>query len=172
MRGLWIALISMAWLLVSTPASALSVAVIDFKQALNEIEEGKKLQAELQKLQETKEKEIMDEMKQFQTEVQQFQSQSSMKLLQEAELQKRAQALQQKEMQLQQKAQYTQMELQQVSNDKLAAITEKMKNIATELGAERKIDLVIDKNSAIYHSSSVPNITRDFIKRYNAKHGG
>ena len=68
MRNGLIWLMSAAWLLMSAPAWALSVAVVDFQQALTQVEEGKKVETELQTLMQSKQAEVQQLQTQLQTQ--------------------------------------------------------------------------------------------------------
>jgi len=172
MRKGLIWLITVVWFLFSAPAWALTVAVVDFQQALTQVEEGKKVEAELQTLMQTKQTEVTQLQTQLQSQLQQYEQQRS--LLSDAARAQKEQELQRLQMQAQQTAYQSEMEFQQIYQQKMQTLIDKMRDIAEELGAEKKYDLVLEvtESGMVYRSTSVTDITKDVISRYNAKHGG
>lgn len=157
-------------MMMSLPAWATGIATVDFQKALTQVEEGKRTEAELNTLMTQKQGEVQQLQMQLQQQMQQYQQQQA--LLSDQARMEKEQELYQLQSQAQQAAYNAEMEFQQIYTQKMEGLIEKMRDIAEEVGAEQKYDLILEatESGMIYRSSSVTDITTTVVQRYNAKH--
>ncbi len=157
-------------MMMSLPAWAAGIATVDFQKALTMVEEGKRTETELNTLMNQKQGEVQQLQMQLQNQMQQYQQQQA--LLSDQARAEKEQELYQLQMQAQQAAYNAEMEFQQIYTQKMEGLIEKMRDIAEEVGAEKKYDLILEttESGMIYRSSSVTDITTTVVDRYNAKH--
>ena len=157
-------------MMMSLPAWATGIATVDFQKALTMVEEGKRTETELNTLMNQKQGEVQQLQMQLQNQMQEYQKQQA--LLSDQARAEKEQELYQLQMQAQQAAYNAEMEFQQIYTQKMEGLIEKMCNIAEEVGAEKKYDLILEatESGMIYRSSSVNDITTTVVDRYNAKH--
>ena len=156
--------------LLSVPAFAGGIAVVDFQKALTEVSEGKRVEAELNVLMTQKQGEVQQLQLQLQNQMTQYQQQQAL-LSAEARAEKE-QAIMQLQQQAQQAAYTAEMEFQQEYAQKMEELINKMRAVAEEIGAEKKYELIFEatESGLIYKSSGVDDITSSVIEKYNAKH--
>jgi len=157
-------------IMMAFPAWATGIATVDFQKALTLVEEGKRTEAELNTLMTQKQGEVQQLQLQLQNQMQQYQQQQA--LLSAQARGEKEQELYQLQMQAQQAAYNAEMEFQQIYTQKMEGLIEKMRDIAEEVGAEKKYDLILEttESGMIYRSSSVTDITTTVVERYNSKH--
>ena len=156
--------------IVSIPAFADGIAIVDFQKALSEVEEGKRTESELNVLMTQKQGEVQQLQLQLQNQMQQYQQQQA--LLSEQARMEKEQALYQLQTEAQQAAYNAEMEFQQIYTQKMEGLIGKMRVIAEEVAAEKKYDLVLEatESGMIYSSPSVDDITSIVVTKYNTKH--
>ena len=156
--------------LLSFPALAGNIAVVDFQKALTEVSEGKRVEAELNVLMTQKQGEVQQLQLQLQNQMTQYQQQQSL-LSAEAKAEKE-QAIMQLQQQAQQAAYTAEMEFQQEYAKKMEELINKMRAVAEEIGAEKKYELIFESTESglIYKASGVDDITTSVIEKYNTKH--
>lgn len=162
--------VAMCLLLMSVPAFAGGIAVVDFQKALTEVAEGKRVEAELNVLMTQKQGEVQQLQLQLQNQMTQYQQQQAL-LSSEARAEKE-QAIMQLQQQAQQAAYTAEMQFQQEYAKKMEQLINKMRAVAEGIGAEKKYDLIFESTESglIYKSSGVDDITSSVIEKYNAKH--
>lgn len=162
--------VAMCLLLMSVPAFAGGIAVVDFQKALTEVAEGKRVEAELNVLMTQKQGEVQQLQLQLQNQMTQYQQQQAL-LSSEARAEKE-QAIMQLQQQAQQAAYTAEMQFQQEYAKKMEQLINKMRAVAEGIGAEKKYDLIFEatESGLIYKSSGVDDITSSVIEKYNAKH--
>lgn len=145
------------------------VATVDFQRAINEVSEGKAAKARLEALYAEK-KAALDRLqanisqKQADYEKQKVVLSDTARKAKEEEINNDIMAYQQSLMRYEQEFQQAYM----VAMDNLL---QKMKTIATQIGAEKGYTLVIEiTEGGIVYSSPTIDITDELIKRYNAQH--
>jgi Skp family chaperone for outer membrane proteins len=165
-------ILCISFLLISFPAWAGGIATVDFQRALTQIQEGKKIESELNTLMQQKQGEVQQLQMNIQTQMQQYQQQQP--LLSDQARAEKEQVLYQMQMEAQQKAYEAEMEFQQVYAQKMEVLINKMRVIAEEIGADKKYDMVFESTESglIYSNSSIPDITDLVIKQYDARHPG
>lgn len=156
--------------LLALPASAaaqtLKLGVVDFQQALNDVEEGKKARATLE--QRFEEKRLSLEARKAELEQMSENLEAQKTLLaesalraKEAEFNKKAMAFQQDMMEANQEMAVMEQELTQ---DILA----KMLNVAQAIAKEQGFTFVVEAQSVVY-SDDAYDLTQQVIDRYNNK---
>ena len=157
-------------MMMSLPTWAAGIATVDFQKALTMVEEGKRTESELNTLMNQKQGEVQQLQMQLQNQMQQYQQQQA--LLSDQARAEKEQELYQLQMQAQQAAYDAEMEFQQIYTKKMEGLIEKMRDIAEEVGAEKKYDLILEttESGMIYRSSTVIDVTTTVVDRYNAKH--
>ena len=157
-------------LCMSLPAFAAGFAVVDFQRALSTVEEGKRVEAELNQIMQNKQSEMKALETQLQTAMQAYQQQQQ--LLSDQARAEKEQELYQLQMQAQQAAYAAEMEFQQIYTQKMEVLIGKMRVVANEIGVEKQYDMVFEatESGVVYHSSNVPDVTTELITRYNKKH--
>lgn len=159
-------------LLLVIPATALAefkVAVVDFQEALTQIDEGTTAMARLEGVRDEKMRNI-ERMRQELTAMQaELRNQSS--ILSEVALAAKEEEFMNAQMQFQQVAMQAEQELQ---NQYLAMMEEffgKLSAVAEEIGKERSYNLVLEatESGVVFHQG-VDDITAELVTRYNARH--
>lgn len=158
-------------LIVPASASAqdLKVGYVDLQQALNEVDEGKKAKAKLKKDFEKKQ----TKLNQMQTELKELKSslESGGMMLSEDAKRQKVMEFQKKMYELQQTYMALQGELAQAEAKATKKIFDKMGDIIDEIAKEKGYDLVLERTeSAVLYAKDDMNLTRELIKRYNAKY--
>lgn len=154
---------------LSAPTTALAggMAVVDFQQALEAVDEGKLVQARLEGMYEEKKK-ALGEMEQKLMSMQQDYQQQAMVLTPDA-LKAKEEEIMREQMVYQQEVQKAEMEFQARYNREMEMLLGKMATICEEMGKEKGYEMVLEKNAGVVWAS-VPDLTTDLITRYNAKH--
>jgi len=153
--------------LLSLPALAGGIAVVDFQRALNEIDEGTTARQQIDTLFQEKQAAITNLEQQLQTKMNEYEQQQAI-LSDAARVQK-----EQEIMQLQQLYQQAYMqgeeEMQALYTSKMEALIEKMRVISEQIGGERQYDLILEvtEGGVVYMGSGAVDITDELIRRYN-----
>ncbi len=159
-------------LMLVAPATALAefkVAVVDFQEALTQIDEGTTAMARLEGVRDEKMRNI-EGMRQELTAMQaELRNQAS--ILSEAALATKQEQFMNAQAQFQQAAMQAEQDLQ---NSYLAMMEEffgKLSAVAEEIGKERAYNLVLEatESGVVFHQG-VDDITDELVKRYNTRH--
>lgn len=158
-------------LFVALPAHAadLTIAVVDFQKALNEIDEGATAMARFEGMRDEKMKNI-ERMRQNIVEMQKaLEGQAS--ILSESALADKQNALAQAQMEFQQAAYTSEQELQSSYMTMVDDLVSKMREVAAKIAQEQGFDLVLEytESGVVHHSSDVADLTDQVVKRYNAR---
>ena len=164
------ALLVLAWVaLASTAAWAQSVtiAVVDFQSALNQVQEGTAVKAKLDSLYKEK-KGAIDQMEtQLKTMQEEYQKQSL--ILSDAARQQKEAEMQQAQMVYQQTYMQSEQEMNDTYNELMAGLISKMRTIAEQIGKEKGYTLILEatEGGVVYNGGAV-DITSELVKRYDA----
>ena len=150
-----------------TAAFAGGFATVDFQQALNEVSEGKIVQARLEGMY-TEKKKALGQMETQLMAMQQDYEQQALVLTPDA-LKAKEREIMQAQMVYQQELQKAEMEFQGQYNKEMEILLGKMADICEEIGKEKGYDMVLERNAGVVYSSGV-DLTADLVVRYNAKH--
>ena len=155
--------------LSSMPAAAWAggFATVDFQQALNDVNEGKIVQARLEGMY-TEKKKALGQMETQLMAMQQDYEQQALVLTPDA-LKAKEREIMQAQMVYQQEVQKAEMEFQAQYNKEMEILLGKMADICEEIGKEKGYDMVLERNAGVVYSSG-PDLTADLVVRYNAKH--
>ena len=151
------------------PTSALAggLAVVDFQQALEQVNDGKIVQARLEGMY-TEKKKSIGEMEQRLMAMQQEYEQQAMVMTPEA-LKAKEREIMQGQMMYQQEVQKAEMEFQAQYNQEMENLLAKMAAICETMGKEKGYEMVIEKNAGVVYTTA-PDVTADLVARYNAKY--
>ncbi|MCO4743169.1 MAG: OmpH family outer membrane protein [Proteobacteria bacterium] len=154
-------------LLFATVAQAGTLAVVDFERAVNETDEGKSAQTQLETMYATRKAELDAMGKELEGELADYQTRSQvMTDAARAELEAGIVAKQQRFQQLYQ--QYEQ-EMQTTYYQLLADLDKKMRALTGTIASENGYALVVDKAAVVYSGGDTVDMTDTLIQRYNAK---
>jgi outer membrane protein len=164
-----LARVGLAATLAALPSASLAggMAVVDFQQALVEVNEGKIVQARLEGMY-TEKKKSIDEMEKRLMAMQQEYEQQALVMTPDA-LKAKEREIMQGQMVYQQEVQKAEMDFQAQYNREMETLLGKMAEICEQMGKEKGYDMVIERNAGVVYTSA-PDITADLVSRYNAKH--
>jgi outer membrane protein len=143
------------------------LAVVDFQAALEQVNEGKLVQARLEGMY-TEKKNNLAQMEQRVMAMQQEYQQQALVMTPDA-LKAKEQEIMEAQMMLQQSAQQAEMQFQAQYNQEMEALLGKMADICEVLGKEKGYDMVLERNAGVVYTSA-PDLTAELVTRYNAKH--
>ncbi|MBA2661198.1 MAG: OmpH family outer membrane protein [Bradymonadaceae bacterium] len=163
-------IVVMGLLFASMPAFAQGAAqkfgYVDLQKALNEIEEGKKIKAQLEKDFKGKQAQLDAKQQQVVKLKEQFESQAMM-LSEDARRQKGAE-FQQHMYELQQLYVSLQGELAQKEGEATKKIFEKMRKIIEGIGKEQSYTMIFERTeSSVLYARDGMDLTAELVKRYN-----
>lgn len=153
-------------LLVSLPAWAGGIAIVDFQRAVNETEEGKGAQKKLDTMYASRKGEIAKKAEVLEAEIKDFQNRSM--ILSESARAEEEQKLYGKQQEFQQLSMKYESEMQQTYYTMLQDLDVKMRVISEKVAKEKGYDLVIDRAAVVYMGGSTVDMTDELVKRYNA----
>jgi outer membrane protein len=153
--------------LVSFPAFAGKVAVVDFQRAVTETTEGKAAQDKLDTMYSTRKAEI-DRM-QADLEKQLADYQSRALILSEDARAATERDLGTKQQNFQQTYAQYQQEMQETYYQLLQGLDEKMRAMTEQIAKEKGYDVVLDRAAVVYMGGETVDMTDDLITRYNAQ---
>jgi outer membrane protein len=142
-------------------------AVVDFQQALNDVNEGKIVQARLEGMY-TEKKKSLDGMEKQLMAMQQEYEQQALVLTPDA-LKAKEREIMQGQMVYQQSVQQAEMEFQAQYNQEMETLLGKMADICEAIGKEKGYDMVLEKNAGVVYTSA-PDLTPDLVTRYNTQY--
>ncbi len=158
-------------LFASMPAFAQTavpkLGYVDLQKALNEIEEGKKIKAQLEKDFKAKQTQLDKKQQEVVKLKEQFEAQAAM-LSEDARRQKGAE-FQQKMYELQQLYVSLQGELATKEGEATKKIFEKMRKIIEGIGKEQSYTMIFERTeSSVLYAKDGMDLTKELVKRYNA----
>ncbi len=155
--------------LSSLPAWAGGIAVVDFQEAINKVEEGNQTRQEIDALFEQKQQAIAAMEQQIMLKQQEYEA--NFALLNDATRQQRQQEIMQMGSTYEQARGQAEMEMQQIYTEKMEMLINKMRTISEQIAAEKGYDIVLEstEGGVVYAGPTVTNITEDLIKRYDAQ---
>lgn len=141
------------------------IALVDMQKVLNDTKQGKKARTKLEKSSEAKAKKLEQKRAKLEKEMSAAQS------LQGAALAKAQEDLQRQYMELQQMYMQLQQDLAQQEGELLEQIYKNSQSLVGDLAKEYGVDLVLirDESTVIYAASGM-DITKELVKRYDAKY--
>ena len=144
------------------------VAVVDFQQALNSVNQGKKAKAALKKEFEAKQKKLdlmQNELKKMKENIE-----KQRVVLSEGALRSKEEAFKKKFLDLQQKiAQYRQ-EMATRETEATGKILERLRALVADVGKKEGYDLIVEKSQdVVLYSKSKDDLTSKVITLYNKK---
>jgi len=159
--------VASAALLMPAFSWAGGLATVDFQQALNDVNEGKIVQARLEGMY-TEKKKALGEMEKQLMAMQQEYEQQALVMTPDA-LKAKEREMMQAQMVYQQELQKAEMEFQAQYNKEMEILLGKMADICEEIGKEKGYDMVLERNAGVVYSSGA-DLTSELVTRYNAKH--
>lgn len=154
-------------LLFATIAEAGTIAVVDFERAVNETEEGKSAQSQLETMYAARKAELDGMRVELEKEFEDYQQRSTVisdeaRRELEGGIVAKQERFQQLYMQYEQEMQTTYYEL-------LADLDTKMRALTEKIATEKSYSLVVDRAAVVYSGGDTIDMTDDLIARYNAK---
>lgn len=158
-------IIAIALCLFGTTAVAQSkIAYVNIQEALATIQDGKKVQEQLEGILKAKQAALIKERSEIQKKGEELQKQKAM--MSPEAFQKEAQALQAKMAALQESVMSGNQELAIKEKELAAPILQKMSQIIESIAKERGFDMVLER-AAILYGQSDADLTDELVKRYN-----
>ena len=152
-------------------AAEMSIAVVDFQAALDQVTEGKTTRARLEGMFAERQKAIGEMENQLRDMKEQYDKQAM--ILSDAARAQKEQEMMQAQGVYQQTYMQAEQEMQAAYGQSMEALISKMRVITEEIGKEKGYTLVLETTeSGIVYSAGTNDVTSELIKRYNAKHGG
>lgn len=152
-------------LFFATVAEAGTIAVVDFERAVNETDEGKSAQAQLESMYASRKSELDSIRGELEKEFKDYETRSAvMSDTARAEVEQSIMAKQQRFQQMY--MQYEQ-EMQSTYYQLLADLDAKMRTLTGKIAKEKSYSLVVDKDAVVYVGSDTVDMTNDLIQRYN-----
>lgn len=154
---------------ISTAAAqqAVKIGYVDFQKALNEVEEGKRIKAQLERDFRQRQEQLDQKQNQVVKLKEELESQGMM--LSEAARREKGMQFQQAMGELQQLYMTLQQELAQKEAEATKRIFDKMRTIIAEIGKEQGYTMVLERTeSAILFAKDGLDLTDELIKRFNA----
>lgn len=153
------------FLLCATVAEAGTIAVVDFERAVNETDEGKSAQSQLESMYASRKSELDSIRGELEKEFKDYETRSAvMSDTARAEVEQSIMAKQQRFQQMY--MQYEQ-EMQSTYYQLLADLDAKMRTLTEKIAKEKSYSLVVDKAAVVYVGSDTIDMTNDLIQRYN-----
>jgi Skp family chaperone for outer membrane proteins len=144
-----------------------TIAIVDTQRVIYESAAGKSIQGQLA----TEQKKIRDQLTKLQDEIKaaenDFRRQET--ILSPEARNTQVQALQRREGDLQRAAQERQEALYKAQNDAVAVIGDNLRDIVQQIALERRIGLVLSKQSVLSMSDKNMDLTDDVVQRLNSK---
>ena len=155
---------------VGTAHADTKVVVIDFQAALQEVQEGKLVQARLEGIYNEKAASLRKMEEQLMA-LQQAYEKQAMVLSDEAKRQKE-QEFMAGQAQYQQMVMQSEQEFQATYGKEMETLIQKMRKAAGELAKAKGYDIVLDAAAVAYSGPNVPDLTADLITSYNKSNPG
>ncbi|TNE84407.1 MAG: OmpH family outer membrane protein [Deltaproteobacteria bacterium] len=154
-------------LLCATVAEAGTIAVVDFERAVNETEEGKAAQSQLESMYASRKTELDGMRVELEKEYTDYQQRAAV-MSDEARKEVEAGIVAKQERFQQLYMQYEQ-EMQTTYYQLLADLDTKMRALTETIAKEKSYDLVVDKAAVVFAGGATVDMTDDLIRRYNSK---
>lgn len=157
-------------LLMSAPAWANKICVVDFQTAVTETSEGQAAQKRLDGMYASKRAELEKMQLNLQNAVKDLQSRRA--ILSADALAKEEQTLGRQQAQLEQTYMAYQEEFQRTYTAMLGDLDKKMRTAAEQTAKSKNCSIVLDKAAVVYQADDVTDISKALVARYNAAHPG
>ena len=154
-------------LIVSVPAWAGTIAIVDFERAVNETEEGQEAQKRLDTMYSTRKDEIERLRKELETDMEDYKSRQL--ILSEDARAETEKKLMEKQQTFESTYSQYQSEMQETYYMLLQDLDTKMRALTEKIAKEKGYSLVIDKAAVVYVGDDTVDMTDLLIKRYNAQ---
>ncbi len=149
--------------------AAIKIAVVDFQQALNGVNEGKTAKQRLEGDFKKKQKQLDIQQKELEALKNELQQQAA--VLPQDKLRQKQADFQKKFVELRQKAGQFQQEMVKQESELSAKILGKLKVIVGEIGRAEAYTLIVEKsNDPVLYVESKDDLTSRVIKEYNKRH--
>lgn len=161
-------MVALVALMVSSPAWATKLCIIDFQKAVNDTAEGKAAQSKIDAMYSSRKSELERMQNELEKAMQDYQSRQ---LILSAD----AKAAEEQKLGLQQRTfeqtygQY-QQEMQQTYTDLLGELDTKMRAVAEVVGKEQTCSVIIDKAAVVYAGADSTDVTGSLVTKYNTQH--
>lgn len=156
--------------LVSAPAFANKICVVDFQTAVNETSEGRSAKSKLDSMANSRRGQVDKMQQDFEKKVQDYQNRRSIMSADAVSQEEQKLALEQQ--QLQQTAIKFEEEFQRKYMELLSELEQKMRTVAAETAKASSCSIVIDKAAVVYQANNVTDISSSLVSRYNKAHPG
>ena len=152
-------------LMLSSPAFAGAIAVVDFERAVQETEEGKSAQAKLDAMLQSRRSEVEGMQDTLAKELADYEAR--LLILSDEARQEEERRILGKQQQFQQKMMQYEQEVQQTYYTLVQDLDEKMRALSETIAREKSYDVVLDRAAVIYVGGQAVDMTDDLILRYN-----
>lgn len=154
--------------IATASADDIKIGYVDLHQALESIEEGQRLKAQLEREFKSRQ-ERLDQKQQEVMQLREQLEQQAMMLSEDARQQK-AMELQEKMGELQQLYMTLQQELAQQEAQATQSIFGKMQEVIQEIGAEKGYTIILERtDTSILYAVDGLDLTDELVRRYNAR---
>jgi outer membrane protein len=154
-------------LMLSVPALAGKIAIVDFQRAVSETTEGKNAEKRLQDAMAIRRAEIMRQNNEIQRLAKEFESHQL--ILTEDARRKAIEDIEGKQRRLEADLARFEQEMQQEYLEVVSDLDSKMRSLSATIAKENGYDIVIDQSAVIFHGTEVVDMTPELIRRYNTK---
>lgn len=152
----------------NAPEGNLKIAVVDFQKAINETNDGKKAEAQLNASLTEKKKKFDILRNELEALKQDFEKQRL--VLSGQALEDKKQALQKKLLEVEQKGATFEQELANAKTESLKKILTGLQSVVQNIGQKGGYNLILERSQGgVLFTSGAKDITGDVIKEYNAK---
>jgi len=155
--------------LANASAQDVKIGYVDMQEALNSIEEGKRVKARLEREFQRRQEQLDTKQNEVLALRQELEQQAMM--LSEDARQERVMALQARMQELQELYLQLQNELGQQEAEATKGIFDKMRTIITAMAREQNYTLILERTeSSVLYAADGMNLTAELVRRYNAAH--
>ncbi|NOY27255.1 MAG: OmpH family outer membrane protein [Oligoflexia bacterium] len=157
---------------LSAPAHAeVTVAIVDFQEAINQVKDGATAKGRLEGIFAEKKKSIDAMEQQLKTLQDDYQKQAM--VLSDAARAEKEQQIMQLQNQYQQTYAQSQQDMQEEYSKTMDGLISKMQVIVQAIGKERGYTVVLEKTEGgVVWSQDSIDVTAELVKRYDAQNGG
>lgn len=156
--------------LVSSPALANTLCVVDFQSAITQTNEGKSAQRKLDGMTASRKAELERKQGSFEAAVKDYEKRAP--TLSETARRQEEQKLMAQQAQLNQSIASAEAEMQQTYLGLLGDLDKKLREIMAGVGSSSGCTVVLDRAAVVYSASSVRDVTSTLVSAYNRRYPG
>lgn len=159
-----------ALMLVSAPAYANQICVVDFQSAITQTNEGKAAQKKLDGMTTSRRSELERKQAAFESAVKDYEKRAP--TLSDATKRQEEQKLMVQQQQLNQAIATAEGEMQQTYMGLLGDLDKKLRKSVVNVGSSSNCTVVLDQAAVVYSGSGVRDITSSLVSAYNRQYPG